>query len=225
MKEGIFALKTQFMGYKIATYLFFILAGPVSVPLAAQDYIVTWKNDTLPCVFPDKPGKEGFRPVAKFENGHIRVLTYFPNDSVRAIEAGHIRSYSRAKHGRGLLCNGVFDAKMIGDKEKTIADPTRFRADNNWYFMRRVEEGPFATLYIVYTYSGRRISYSYFISRKEDDPDKAILLLGRKHTVRLLSEDEAARSLKNFKYKNSAKGYREIVKEYNRLKGAVAASK
>lgn len=200
--------------------MFFLIIATASVPLAAQDYIVTWKNDTLSCVFPDKPGKEGFRPAFKFENGHVRVLTYFPNDSVRAIEAGEIRSYSRSKHGTGLLCNGVFDAKKIDNRDRAMVDPYRLRDERPWYFMRRVEEGPFATLYILYTYSGRRISFSYYLCRSDDDPDMAISLRGRKHTVRLLSEDEHAGSLVNFKFKNSQKGYIQIVREYNRLKTA-----
>jgi len=125
-----------------------------------QDYIVTWNNDTIHCTLPARPGKEGVRPSLKYENGHIRTLAIFPNDSIRVLEAGQVKGYYREKHGKYLLCNGHFEAK------KKLWQGT----DTNWYFMSRVEAGEYASLYMMYLRISRSPVRYYFLMKK-DDPD------------------------------------------------------
>jgi hypothetical protein len=61
----------------------------------AQDYIVTWNNDTIPCRMPPKPSKEGLKQSYKYENGYDKFVAIFSADSLRVIESGQIKSYKR----------------------------------------------------------------------------------------------------------------------------------
>ncbi len=187
--------------------------------LKGQDHIVTWNNDTLQCTFPNKPGKEGFRPSYKYENGHLRVIAYFPNDSVRVIEAGEIKSYSRKDHGKSLLCNGQFDAKQIQREGRKASYFPRYSDEKSWHFMRRMVTGKHATLYIAYWYQGQNSPAAYyFITRSDADPKLAVVLNGRKDANKFLSDADMAEQMKKVKYRKSRKGYIDIVNEYNRLK-------
>lgn len=187
-------------------FLSFMLAGQFSF---SQDYIITWKGDTVYCRLPAKPGKEGIRPAWKYENGHVRFLAFFPNDSVRVLEAGQVKGYYRGGHGRSLLCNGNFEARKMAWS----------RQDTNWYFMNRVEEGKHATLYMIYLSSGKAPRAYYFLKKKDDpDPWFTLLLNNRKHLEELLLEEDIKEGMQLFFSGKSRRKYSEAVKEYNRLK-------
>jgi len=192
-------------------YLFFLVLFFTNAGLA-QDYIITWSGDTLSCVLPGKPGKEGIRPAAKYHNGHIRVVAFFPNDSVRVLEAGQVKGYFRSRHGKSLLCDGHFEAKKIYRKGR----------DTVWYFMNRVVEGKFASLYVVYLRADRRI-YRYYYLRKLTDRLSFFEsnIATYKQLRRMLTEDDIREGMQLFfsgKRKNRFIG---AVREYNRLKEAL----
>lgn len=175
----------------------------------SQDYVVTWKDDTLHCRLPEKPGKEGIRPAMKYENGHIRFLAIFPNDSIRVLEAGQVKGYYRQKHGRYLLCDGVFEAKKF-------AWPRR---DTNWYFMSRVAEGKFATLYRIYLKTSKQPVLYYFLSKAGYiDTMVPVLVKNWRHLRQLLTEDKMKEEV-NWLFEGSKKRkFIEVVKAYNQLK-------
>lgn len=196
-----------------------------TVPQAkAQDYIVTWNNDTIKCTMPPKPAKEGLKPSYKFENGYEKFAAIFSADSLRIIEAGQVKTYKREKHGKRLLCNGVFDAKKIaGTSRKQIGESDK---DKKWVFMQRVSTGPYAKLYIQYSraFDGCIIS-NYYFSFAGDDPNYVVYADSKKNAIKLLMQDaDVAPKLEKFKYRKSSKGYTDIVEEYNRLKKEAAGN-
>lgn len=175
----------------------------------SQDYVVTWNNDTISCILPAKPGKEGVKPSFKYENGHIRTLAIFPNDSLRVLEAGQVKGYYRQKHGSYLLCDGHFEAKKMRWPNK----------DTNWYFMSRVEEGEYASLYMIYLKLSRSPVRYYFLIKKDDpDPLFTTYLRSWKHIQELLNDDDIKEGMQNFFSARGKKQYIKAVKEYNRLK-------
>lgn len=192
--------------------------------VSSQDYIITWQGDTLECRMPGKPWKEGLRPARKYSNGHIRLPVFFANDSMRVIEAGTIKGYSRAKHGGSFLCNGVFESKQLVD-DKGNESPSWHWDENkdSWYFLQKLEEGAYASLYILYIRCGSGTDVIYCIAKHAGhQPDKAAVMYSRKRTVAFLSDPDVAAGMKSFRYKKNRYAYREIVREYNRLKAEAA---
>lgn len=186
--------------------LSFLLAGQC---IFSQDYIITWKSDTVYCRLPARPGKEGIRPASKYQNGHLRFLAFFSIDSVRVLEAGQVKGYYRGEHGSSLLCNGNFEARKMAWS----------RQDTSWYFMNRVVEGKHATLYMIYLSTGNSPRAYYFLKKKDDpDPLFTVLLDNRKHLKELLLEEDIKEGMLRFFSGKKRRKYSEAVKEYNQLK-------
>ncbi|MES2775283.1 MAG: hypothetical protein V4722_13930 [Bacteroidota bacterium] len=203
----------------------FLLLFSVSCAISkiySQNYIVTWTNDTVSCTFPNKPKKEGLKPAYKYENGYERVAAIFPEDSIRIIEAGQVKSYTRNEHGKGLLCNGTFYAKKIDDDSPKQIDETE--KDKKWHFMQKVSAGPFATLYMQYSRANDGcILSSYYFSFPGDDPDYVVAVDSKKQAIKLLAGDAGnAPQIEKLKYRKSWKGYIDIVEGFNRLKQEAA---
>jgi hypothetical protein len=193
--------------------------------LNSQDYVITWKGDSLECYMPEKPWKEGFRPPRKYDNGHLRIPVVFQNDSTRVIEAGDVKGYSRTKHGRGMLCNGVFESKQLLDEKGKETTLWHFGGkEDSWYFLQKLEEGPHANLYIAYLRcsSGGTDVFYCITKQGEGQPDKAFVMVNRKRTVQFLSDPDVETAMKKFRYKKTRHAYKKIVREYNRLKTEAA---
>lgn len=207
-------------------YIFSLIVTLLSATLLnSQDYIITWKGDSLECRMPEKPWKEGFRPISKYDNGHLQVPVIFANDSVRVIKAGDIKGYSRDKHGKGLLCNGDFESKQLLDEKGRKSAMWHWGGDeDSWYFLQKLEEGPHANLYILYLRCSSGITDAFYgISKHaEGKPDKAVVMYNRKRTVEFLSDPDIADKMKKVKYKKKRSAYRQLVNEYNRLKTEAA---
>jgi hypothetical protein len=204
------------------TLLLFITGLIVGQLAAAQDYIITWQNDTIACKLPGNSKTVGIKPGWKYQNGYERILTVFANDSIRVINAGEIKGYSRKEHGKKLLCDGIFEAKKIALAVKnklTPVDAEKSKKEEPWYFLNRVVQGKYASLYIQYSFQSSSISSSYYISRHGiEPPDTVIPFFNKKKMIELLSNDAMAGELANFNYRKSTKGLLDIVNEYNRLK-------
>jgi hypothetical protein len=192
--------------------------------LSGQDYVITWANDTIPCSFPEKPGKMGFRPARNYENGHVRVLAIFPGDSIRALEAGQVKAYYRLKHGKELLCNGYFEAKKVKDSDWYRDDAIQRKKGEAWYFMNRVVVGKYASLHMVYIFRGSKAPLPiYFVSKYNDpDPLQPALISTRKRLVELFSDPDIKEAMQPVLQRKARKRYADIVREYNRLKEAAA---
>lgn len=211
-------------------YLLLLFAGLAIGSLAQpQDYIITWQNDTLVCKLPGDLKKTGLKPVWKYDDGYEKVVTVFENDSIRIIKAGEIKGYHRKDHGKGLLCDGVFEAKQIvttGQNKRTLVEENRTGNNLPWYFLSRVIEGKYANLYIRYVSDGRDIFAAYYLHRHGIEEENTVLpFFNKKKTIEVLSDGDIANEMKAFKYKKSNKGFAEIVNEYNRLKEAVTNKK
>lgn len=206
----------------------FLLTATVLAGLAAgaQDYIITWQGDSIACRFPAKPRKEGFRPAGRYHNGHIRLAAVFPNDSVRIIEAGQVKGYYRAKHGKSLLCNGQFVSKRLVDQlgRKNVWWNFTDKAEP-FFFVQKVIEGKHADLYTFYVQFGSDPPDQYYCITKHNDNDygKAIVVDNRKKTVEFLSDPDIAEEMKKFRYKKNWQAYQQVVEEYNRLKTEAAS--
>jgi hypothetical protein len=197
----------------------------LTIFVSSQDYIITWKGDSLQCYMPDRPWKEGFRPARKYDNGHLRIPVVFQNDSTRVIEAGDVKAYSRTKHGRGLLCNGVFESKQLLDEKGKKSTGWHWGGEeDSWYFLQKLEEGPYANLYITYLRcpSGGNDAFYCIVKHKDGPPDKAFVMVNRKRMVQFLSDPDVETDMKKFRYKKNRHAYGKIVREYNRLKTETA---
>lgn len=192
---------------------------------AQSDYVVTWQNDTIPCRFPDKPGKEGFRPAWKYKNGHTQLAAVFRDDSIRVISAGEIKSYSRAKHGQSLLCNGSFESIQLhtGDSSLTEVDGKK---EKSWFFLNKIVPGKYATLYCkyIFTNKGPRIYY-YLVKHAQERNPAPQFVWDWKRTMKILSDEDVAGKLRQFRFKKARTKFSELVKEYNRLKEEAALEK
>lgn len=188
----------------------------------AQDYVVTWDADTLQCIFPDKPRKEGVKPGSKYENGHIRLLAHFENDSIRVIEAGDIKGYFRKKHGKSLLCDGFFESVELTEQEQRYIYSGR-NDGKRWYFLNRIFPGKYASLYVMYISrtSGPPSSF-YFVKKMDHENTKPVLVRSWKQVFDHLHDPVISADFKAENYKGKQKEYLHIVKEYNRLKEGVS---
>jgi hypothetical protein len=192
---------------KSYTLLVIVFSSTLTFSLSAQDnqdYIVNWENDTIFCKLPGDAKKAGLKPVWKYEDGYERIVAVSDNDSIRIINAGDIKGYSRQKHGKRLLCDGFFESKQIlytRQNQRTTVEGENIGNNSKWYFLNRIVQGKYATLYIWYETSNTVIPF-----------------FNKKKMVELLSDSDIASEMKGFKYRKSNKGFSEIVVEYNRLK-------
>jgi hypothetical protein len=196
------------------------------VSIAQEDKLITWDGDTLQCTMPGKPWKDGLRPSSKYDNGFLRTVTIFANDSVRIIEAGEVKGYYRKEHGKRFLCDGHFEARKVapGPDLKMInwwrtGTGGGKDLDNPWYFMSPVVKGKHATLYRIYIWCGRCMHPVHLVSRPGDkDPLLTQPVWTRKEALKLLSDPDVSEELK--KYWNTAKKKKiwTIVEHYNRAK-------
>lgn len=204
----------------LVTSLFFVSGA------AGQDYIINWNNDTITCQLPGDPKKIGLKPVWKYDDGHERIIAISESDSLSIINAGDIKGYSRQKHGRGLLCDGVFEAKQIlfsNPNKRTTVEGKNSDSNLKWYFFSRIVEGKYATLYIKYDTHGSCTYSSYYIHRHGIEAANTVLpFYNKKKMLELLSDSDIAGKMEEFKFRKSNKGFSEIVAEYNRLKEAAA---
>jgi hypothetical protein len=185
----------------------------------AQDYVITWDNDTVACTFPAKPGKEGLRPARKYENGYLRVPAIFAGDSIRVLRAGEVKGYFRKAHGKYLLCNGFFESRKIVPGAGVYEN----EQDNQWYFMNRVLEGKYASLYMIYL-PGRHSPQPVYLVAKHTDPDPltAFTIWNTKSARRLLAEPDIKKAMEQYLSVKRRK-FTEMVLEYNRLKGGISS--
>ncbi|MBL7723696.1 MAG: hypothetical protein JNK27_06085 [Chitinophagaceae bacterium] len=184
----------------------------------AQDHVITWDADTLTCIFPDKPRKEGLRPGSKYENGHIRLLAHFENDSVRIIEAGDVKGYSRKKHGKSLLCDGVFESVELTEEEQRYIYYGRSDG-KRWYFLNRVFSGKYASLYVMYISRTSESPRSfYFIKKTDQKSTKPVLLRNWKQIFTQLDDLPVNSGFKADNYRGKKRNFVYVVNDYNRLK-------
>lgn len=207
--------------------LFFVICIAFGQGAKGQDYIITWENDTIACKLPGSSNEVGLKPRNKYEDGYQRIAAVFADDSMRVINAGEIKGYSRKKHGKRLLCDGFFEAKQIiflDTKKRTLVDERKDTEKNKpWVFMNRLIEGKYASLYIVYQLIGNSYESAYYLSRYGiEAPNTVISIYSRKRLVDMLSDEDIANEMKNISYRKSSKGFSDIVIEYNRLKVAAA---
>lgn len=199
-----------------------LMPGP---NLLAQDYIINWNNDTIHCRLPASAKEIGLKPRSKYQNGYTHVMVLFPNDSLRVIKAGDIKGYTRAKHGKDLLCDGYFEAKRIEaaartqvvGREVTGADQEK----NGWLFVSRLVGGTYLSLYISYEPGNSTPRPRYYINYAEGQVSQKITpVYTKKKLVKMLSRDNWAASIKDFRYRRTSKGFYDIINEYNRLRQA-----
>jgi hypothetical protein len=196
-----------------ACLLFFV------TPVIAQDHVVTWDNDTLYGRFSSHPRKEGLRPEYKYNSGFYQSGFYFSNDSLRVLKAGEIKSYYRKEHGKKLLCDGHFESWKVNIKDLHYSRYDNRDTAMQWYFVRKVEDGEHAQLYVLTDDCGRGYFNHYFIHKKGTSvlysPDS------KRKAIAYLSDESLKDELNRFKSRRSQKGFIDIVKEYNRLKDVV----
>ncbi|HEX2629787.1 MAG TPA: hypothetical protein VHM26_12260 [Chitinophagaceae bacterium] len=196
---------------RYAWLLFFITPAAI-----AQDHIVTWDNDTLHGRFSAHPRKEGLRPQYKYNSGFYQSGFYFNNDSLRVLKAGEIKSYYRNEHGKRLLCNGHFESWKVNIKDLHYSRYYRRDTAMQWYFVRKVEDGEHAQLYVLTDDCGRGYFNHYFIHKK--GTGVLYSLESKSKAIAYLSDESVKDGLKQFKSRRSKRFYTDIVKEYNRLK-------
>lgn len=199
--------------------LLLLMLLPLLAPAEAQDYIITWKNDTLHCEMPGEPRKKGLRPVWKYKDGYYQVAAIFPGDSIRVYEPGQIRGYYRKKHGDGLLCDGNFHSIQVpegdGFKTRTGAAPAY-----TWRFLLLETQGEYVSMYKLLWW-GRRLHTTYYaVKHQGPDKDIAYYLTSRKRLRKVLA-DEDIREYMLAAIQKTGK-YKELIAEYNRLKAAAA---
>jgi len=205
-------------------YLLLVTCLAFVLGVAGQDYIINWNNDTIACQLPGDPKKIGLKPVWKYDDGHERIIAISESDSLSIINAGDIKGYHRQKHGKGLLCDGVFEAKQIlfsNQNSRTTVEGKNAANNPQWYFFSRIVQGKYATLYIKYNTHGSCTYSSYYINRHGiEAPNTVLPFYNKKKMLELLSDGDIAGEMKEFKFRKSNKGFSEIVTEYNRLKEA-----
>ncbi len=211
---------------KKQSLLFLVTSLTFGLIAVGQDYIINWNNDTIACKLPGDAKKAGFKPAWKYEDGYERIVAVSDNDSIRVINAGDIKGYSRQKHGKGLLCDGFFEAKQILFSNQNIRTTVEGKSAGNnsdWVFLSRIAEGKYATLYMKYETDGTDYFSSYYLDRHGIEAANTVIpFYNKKKMIELLSDNDIAGEMKRFKYRKSNKGFAEIVVEYNRLKEAAA---
>jgi hypothetical protein len=180
----------------------------------AQDYIVTWSNDTLKTTFPTNPAKERLKPAYKFKNGYLYLPAVFNNDSLRVYRAGEIKAYYREKHGKNLLCDGHFESvkAAVGTRPQRTEEG---KLATNWYFMVPVEKGKYASLYKILIWGRRINTYYYVVKHTGETEPLGVFAMTQKQYQRLLTVPGAEEEMRS--YIKTNKRFSKMVVEYNRL--------
>ena len=189
----------------------------------AQDYIITWNNDTLYCELPANPSKKGFRPRADNKNGYFKLVAIFPNDSVRVFKPGEIMGYYRAKHGKQLLCDGMFYSVQAVRTNRPLTDADGKKSPGDWYFMLAEKVGEYASMYKVMELNKRLNSYYYVVKHTGNKKPEGVFMGTKKQLTAILAEKDIEEGMTDFIKKNRLFG--KMINEYNRLKKEAAAQK
>jgi hypothetical protein len=197
-----------------------------SLSMGQEDKIITWGGDTLRVTMPGEPWKDGLRPSSKYDNGYLRTVTVFANDSVRVIEAGEVKGYYRQKHGKRFLCDGYFEARKVapGPDLEMInwwRNGTGRNKDmsNPWYFMSPVIKGKHASLYRIYRWCGECMHPLYLVSLPGDEDSlRTTPVWTRKEALKLLSDPDVVNEMNEYWNKAKKKKIWTIVEHYNKLK-------
>jgi hypothetical protein len=216
LKTNHFKIDRYMKKIFLLLYISFTLCGN------AQDYIVTWNNDTLKTRLPTDPAREKLKPAYKFKNGYLYLPAVLNKDSLRVYEAGQIKAYYREKHGKYLLCGGHFESvrTAIGDKQQTTAEG---KPATRWYFMAPVLKGKYASLYKVLVWGKRLTEYYYVIKHIAENEPFGVFAMNRKQYLQLLEVPGATEEMRRFIKTN--KQFTKMVAEYNRLMEAVQIKK
>jgi hypothetical protein len=192
-----------------------LLAALLSLKTASQDFVVTWNNDTLPCVLPGNPAKEGLKPAGNYKNGYQKIAAVFSADSLRILDPGQIKSYYRKEHGKGLLCNGHFESIKVPDGNG-MHTGAEGKQSFTWLFLLREQKGKYASLYKCMRWGKRLYTYYYIVKNQGDLKGTALYVSGRKRFEKILADedvkDEMIQAIKKIK------NYSLLLAEYNRLK-------
>lgn len=203
---------------KAFIYFIFLLLFSNLKSQETGDYIITWKNDTIKCFFPENPKSEGIKGAKRFFNGHEKFVVVFPNDSIRILNAGDVKAYFRNKHGKSFLCNGFFESKKNPLLDEVKKSKNGY-LNEEWYFFQRLVKGKYASLHVIYLYEGDTTEPYYFLTKHSGYKPGMKLISSWKKAVMMLTEEENLDELKNFSKKGKTR-YSNLVLEYNRLKEA-----
>lgn len=197
------------------------LIASILLALAApcQDHIITWKNDTIPCKLTPDPRKAGLKPAGNYRNGYFRIAALYPNDSLRVYDAGQIKGYYRKEHGKGLLCDGHFDALQLAEAAGNLVTEAE-RRSFAWAFLLRVQHGRFASLYKLMKWGRRLNTYFYIVKRGKGNAGTAQLITGNKRIRSLLFEDDIREEM--VKAAGKTKNMDSLVAIYNRVREKAA---
>jgi hypothetical protein len=188
-----------------------------------QDYIITWNNDTLYCELPTSPKEAGFRPKSDYTNGYYKLAAIFPNDSVRVFNPGEIKGYYRAKHGKQLLCDGMFYSVQVVHPNRPLTDPDRKENNVIWYFMLAEEVGKYASMYkVMVSNNGLKTSY-YAVKHTGSNEPQGVFMGPKKQLIATLAEKDIKEAMTDFIKKN--RRFRKMINEYNRLKKEAEAAR
>jgi hypothetical protein len=194
---------------------FFLLAAILSLETASQDFIVTWNNDTLPCVLPGNPAKEGLKPAGNYKNGYLKIAAFFGTDSLRTFEPGQIKSYYRQVHGKNLLCDGHFESIQVPEGNGMYTGPEG-KKSFTWIFLLRERKGKYASLYKLMRWGKRLYTYYYIVKNQGGLKGTALYLSGRKRLEKILADEDVKDEM--IKAIKKIKRYDLLLAEYNRLK-------
>ncbi|MBL7733315.1 MAG: hypothetical protein JNM88_19260 [Chitinophagaceae bacterium] len=187
----------------------------------SQDYLISWKGDTLFCELPDNPRKEGFRPVGNFTNGYKKIAVFTGADSVRVVEAGQIKGYRRHKHGKNLLCDGYFESVRVPDGNGEYTTPEG-KNEGEWHFMLLEHKGRHASLYKMLVWGRRLYTYYYVVKHGgEAAVPEGYKIFNRSRAEKLLADEDIKTEMQQVIKRE--KKFTRMVEEYNRLKEAAAA--
>jgi len=71
-------------------------------PCFGQDYLITWGDDTIHCVLPADPAKEGLKPASQYRNGYRSITAILGKESIRVVQAGETKGSLRQVAGKNL---------------------------------------------------------------------------------------------------------------------------
>ncbi|MDZ4794303.1 MAG: hypothetical protein SGI83_08515 [Bacteroidota bacterium] len=199
-------------------YILFCISLLFVFDISAQDYVVSWNNDTSACKMPEKPWKDGLRPSGLYDNGHVRTVAFFPTDSVRIIEPGKVKGYFRHKHGKRYLCDGYFESRKINEQSLLNLHRNNNESNNPWGFMQAIVKGKYATLYLLYAKTFRFERPVYLIARHDfTDPLYTEVMWTRKEAYTLLADASVKESMEQYRKSMKKQRIRGIVEHYNKL--------
>jgi hypothetical protein len=203
-------IKTNYMTWK--SILIIVSLALIYNLLSAQDYIVTWTNDTIQCKMVNDPKKEKIPGAKKARFGYQTIFAWLPNNKLSSFTANDLKGYYRSKRGPKYypwLPGNYVSHYKPGIMGTEPGMKMRTSKDSVWAFLRRVVTGKYLHLYDFYETEMDGAIHEFYVVPANDTLHRAYRIVRKSDLQKYFAD--APLTLQRLKSKRFRRKYKHML--------------